>query len=128
MQGRELYEYALLRLVPRAEREEFFNIGVILYCRRSRYLGVKLQIDESLAQAMCKDIDLQAIRAHIRALQLIANGEKGGGVIAALDIADRFRWLTAARSTLLQCSKVHAGMTNDAAAALEDIFARHVCR
>lgn len=128
MQGRELYEYALLRLVPRAEREEFFNIGVILYCRRSRYLGVKLQIDESLAQAMCKDIDLQTIRAHIRAFQLIANGEEGGGVIAALDIADRFRWLTAARSTLLQCSKVHAGMTNDAAAALEDIFARHVCR
>jgi len=110
MSERTVYEYAVVRVVPRVEREEFINVGVALFCRKQRYAAVKFHLDEHKLKAIYKDIDLGLIKAHLESFQRICIGEKNAGKIATLEQDERFRWLTANRSTLIQCSPTHIGM------------------
>ncbi|HEY4061031.1 MAG TPA: DUF3037 domain-containing protein [Puia sp.] len=118
MQENHLFEYAVIRVVPRVEREEFLNVGVILYCPRPKFLQVMFTLDKQRLSAFSPSLDLAELEEHLRAFRQIALGEAEGGPIGRLDIASRFRWLTASRSTIVQTSKVHPGFCDDPAKAL----------
>src|SRR5687767_4729378 len=102
MPDNHVFEYAIVRVVPRVEREEFINVGVILYCRALGFLQTLFTIDEPRLLSLYSDLDLEDIRCHLKAFEQISSGNPDGGPIAALDLASRFRWLTAKRSTILQ--------------------------
>jgi hypothetical protein len=119
------YDYAVLRLVPRIEREEFVNAGVILFARRLDFLGLELDEPERLfqrARALCPQLEPRPIAAALAGLANIARGEPSGGPIAALSQSERFHWLTTPRSTLLQPSTVHSGLSEDPRATLARLF------
>jgi hypothetical protein len=118
MQEKHLFEYAVIRVVPRVEREEFINAGVILFCAKKKFLECRYLIDEAKVRALCKEIDLEQLTLNLQALRRICAGGKDAGVIGQLDAASRFRWLTATRSTVVQCSKVHPGFCDDPLGAL----------
>lgn len=122
MQGQHLYEYAVVRVVPRVEREEFINVGVILYCSGKKFLDVKFELDEKRLLAFPGCPEVTELRDNLRAFELICKGGRAGGAIGMLDLASRFRWLTATRSTVIQSSKTHPGFCNDAAETLEKLF------
>jgi hypothetical protein len=122
MQQKHLFEYAVIRVVPRVEREEFLNIGVMVYCAKLKFLRAKYLLDQERLTAFSKDLDLAEIREHVCAFERICLGDKDAGAIGKLDMASRFRWLTAARSTVLQTSKVHPGFCGDAEETLEKLF------
>ena len=122
MQDKHLFEYAVIRVVPRVEREEFLNVGVILYCARLKFLELAYLLDGNRLLALCPALDMEELNEHLRIFGEITRGSKAGGPIGQLDIASRFRWLTATRSTILQCSKVHPGLCTDAAAMLDRLF------
>lgn len=110
MSERTSYEYAVVRVVPRVEREEFINVGVALYCKKQRYAQFKFQINESKLLAIYAGADVDELNKHLASFQNICAGDKDAGKIASLEQAERFRWLTANRSTLIQCSPVHTGL------------------
>jgi Protein of unknown function (DUF3037) len=114
MPENHLFEYAVIRIVPRVEREEFLNVGVILYCSGLQFLASRFTLNEDRLHAFCEHTDLHEVREHLRAFELIARGSADGGPIAKLPVAERFRWLTATRSTIVQASKVHPGLCTDA--------------
>src|ERR1700753_1784291 len=122
MQQKHLFEYAVIRVVPRVEREEFLNVGVILYCAKLKFLEAHYHLDERRLLAFCKDCDIEELRSHICSFEHICRGDNDSGPIGKLDMASRFRWLTAARSTMLQTSKVHPGFCDDAGETLEKLF------
>lgn len=109
MSERTLYEYAVVRVVPRVEREEFVNVGVALYCKKFRYAELLFHLDESKLQAIYPEVDIALIERHLESFQKICAGDKNYGKIANLEQAERFRWLTANRSTIIQCSPTHIG-------------------
>jgi hypothetical protein len=113
MQGKCLFEYAVIRIVPRVEREEFLNVGVILYCKEKKFLQCIFTLDEERLRAFSPTIDIAEVRAYLCAFELICQGRREGGPIAQLDLSLRFRWLTATRSTILQTSKVHSGLSDN---------------
>ena len=119
MPGKYLFEYAIIRIVPGVEREEFLNVGVILYCRDVKYLSSRFTVNKERFKALCGDLDCQEVEEHLQSIERICKGDKAGGPIASLDLASRFRWLTATRSTVVQTSKVHPGFCEDAEATLE---------
>ncbi|TDG36101.1 DUF3037 domain-containing protein [Pedobacter changchengzhani] len=114
MQDHYLFEYAVIRVMPRVEREEFLNVGVILYCAKQNFLRMMFVINEDKFKFFAPELDLQALAQNLYSIQRISAGDKSAGSIAILDMASRFRWLTATRSTVLQCSKVHPGFCKDA--------------
>jgi hypothetical protein len=122
MQEQYLFEYAVIRVVPRVEREEFINIGVIIYCPKQKFLKVKFLLNETRVGAFAGDLDIDCLKDNINSFERICNGDKLGGPIAKLDMASRFRWLTATRSTVVQSSKVHPGLCHDADATLTKMF------
>jgi len=122
MQEKYLFEYAVIRLVPRVEREEFLNVGIILYCSAQKFLQAKFMLDGERMKAFSPGIDLSEMEDNLDAFCQISMGKKEAGPIAKLDQASRFRWLTATRSTVLQTSKVHPGFCEDAAETLERLF------
>jgi hypothetical protein len=108
MQEMNLFEYAVIRIVPRVEREEFLNVGVILYCSKQKFLQTKSHLNANRLSALCGDsVDVEELEQNLSAFAKISVGGKEGGPIGELDLASRFRWLTATRSTVLQTSKVH---------------------
>ena len=109
MQERHLFEYAVIRWVPQVERDEFVNIGVILFCSRKKVLSMLYHLDSSRLAAFNPSYDAVELGQHLLALQNICAGSIGAGPIAELDLASRFRWLTAMRSTIIQTSRVHPG-------------------
>ena len=117
-----VFEYAVLRVVPRVEREEFLNVGVVLYCRGLGFLQVRWQLPEARLHAFAPALDQAEVAARLQAFERICQGRAGGGVIGQLPVAERFRWLTATRSTVVQCSPLHPGRTADAATTLERLF------
>ena len=122
-----LFEYAVLRVVPRVEREEFLNVGVILFCPAQGFLQVKFEVNEARLQAFAgHQLDLGELRERLRSFERICRGRPEGGVIGALPLAERFRWLTAQRSTVVQTSPTHPGRCDDAAAVLARLFAQLV--
>ncbi|PUZ24416.1 Protein of unknown function [Chitinophaga costaii] len=118
MPDKHLFEYAVIRVVPRVEREEFLNVGVILYCRQKKFLQILFTIDERRLQVFTDAPDIGELRAVLCAFEQICQGTAAGGPIGRLDIAARFRWLTATRSTIVQTSKVHPGFSIDPANTL----------
>jgi hypothetical protein len=127
MQEKYLFEYAVIRLVPRVEREEFLNVGVILFCAKQKFLQAMCQLDESRLPTLFNNhIDIDEIRENLSALCKIATGGPEGGTIGELDAASRFRWLTATRSTVVQTSKVHPGFCTDARETLEKLYSQLV--
>jgi hypothetical protein len=126
MQGRHLFEYAIIRVVPRVEREEFLNVGVILYCRDLKFLQAVYTLDEKRLGALCAKLDCTEVEEHLRAIDWICQGDARGGPIAKLDLASRFRWLTATRSTVVQSSRVHPGLCEAPQETLHKLHAQLV--
>lgn len=122
MQESHVFEYATMRVVPRIEREEFLNVGVVLYCPKQKFLKAMILIDEDKLAAFSSELDIIQLERNLCAFEQICNGDKEGGPIATLDIASRFRWLTATRSTIVQASKVHPGLCTDALKTLNRLF------
>lgn len=121
-----LFEYAVIRIVPRVEREEFLNVGVILYCKKLNFLQVMFTVNEERLRAFCDQIDLAEVNAYIHAFENITKGGKEAGPIGQLDPASRFRWLTATRSTIIQSSKIHPGLCKDPLETLTRLHAQLV--
>jgi hypothetical protein len=128
VRGREDFQYAIVRVVPRVERGESLNAGVVLFCRRRDFLAAKVELDEAALAALAPGCDPAEVRPHLEALERVAAGDPAGGPIAALERSERFHWLTAPASTVVQTSPVHTGLTDDPAAALEHLFERLVSR
>jgi hypothetical protein len=126
--AREDFQYAILRVIPRVERGEVVNAGVVLFSRRLRFLAARTELDEAALAALSPGCDPAEVRAHLRTLELVAAGDPAGGPIAALEPSERFHWLTAPSSTIVQPSPVHTGLTADPAAELDHLFARLVRR
>ena len=127
MPEKQVYEYAVIRLVPRVEREEFLNVGVIVFCKRRNFLLVNYRLVATRIAAFSDDaLDLDESAAYLHTWELIANADPAGGKIARLDAPERFRWLTAPRSTIIQSSKVHVGRCEQPEAVLEDLFRKNV--
>lgn len=122
MQEKFTFEYAIIRVVPRVEREEFLNVGVVLFSKRPAFLEMKYVVDEKRLLALDPKIDIAEVRLHLNAFEQISKGDKQAGPIANLDHAERFRWLTAKRSTVVQTSAVHPGLCNDAAAVVDKLL------
>ncbi|MBB6501554.1 DUF3037 domain-containing protein [Pedobacter cryoconitis] len=126
MQDSHLFEYAVIRVVPRVEREEFMNVGVILYCAKQKFLKAEIRLDTERLISFSGNIAIDEIEANLQALKKICEGGKESGPIGALDLASRFRWLTAMRSTVLQTSRVHPGFCKDAMEKLSLILEEQV--
>jgi hypothetical protein len=120
------FDYAVVRLVPRVEREEFLNVGVILYCLSQGFLGAKVELDEARVSAFAPELDLEWVRGHLESLPRICAGGRAGGPIGRLSQKERFHWLVAPHSTIVQAGPVHSGLCEEPAAALEHLMDRMV--
>ncbi len=120
--ARSPFEYAIVRVVPRVERGEGFNAGIVLMCRPHRFLGARVALDEALLVAMSPDCDPEIVRRHLSAIEAIAGGQRDAGPIAALSMPERFHWLVAPSSTVIQPGEIHTGLTADPAVTLEHLF------
>ncbi len=120
---RSAYQYAIVRVVPRVERGECLNVGVILLCREASYLGARTELDGARLSAFSPGLEVDAIRPHLEAIEAIARGDEAAGPIARLGIGERFHWLVSPASTIIQPSPVHTGLTEDPAAELEHLVA-----
>jgi len=116
------FSYSVLRLVPRVERGEQINAGIVLFCRPLQYLGARTELDERRALGLFSDLDVESVRAHLAAVERIAAGDAAGGPIAQLDATARFHWLVAPASTIIQPSEVHTGICGDPRKQLERLF------
>jgi hypothetical protein len=122
MQEKNLYEYAVIRVVPRVEREEFLNVGIILFCKRARFIKMLYAVNETKLLLFSEDFDLEQLELNLSSFQKIAHGGKAGGPIGDFDIASRFRWLTAIRSSAIQTSRPHTGLCTDLEATVQRLF------
>jgi hypothetical protein len=120
------FDYAIVRVVPRVEREEFINVGVVLFCRTRRYLAARIELDERRLRALMPDIDLEVVRRHLAAIPRICAGGAEAGPIGRLSQSERFHWIVSPRSTVIQTSPVHSGVCHDPEAALEHLMATTV--
>jgi hypothetical protein len=116
------FDYAIFRIVPRVEREEFVNAGVIVYCAEQRFLAARVHVDEARLKALWPDLDIELVRQHLEAITRISSGDPSAGPIAHLAPGERFHWLVAPRSTMIQVSPVHSGICEAPAEALERLF------
>lgn len=122
----EPFQYAVVRVVPRVEREEFVNVGVIVFCRTRKFLRARIALDLRRAHALAPDIDLAAVAEHLEARARVASGDPDAGPIAALPQSERFHWLVAPSSTVIQTSSVHSGLCDEPEAVLDRLFAQLV--
>jgi hypothetical protein len=120
------YSYAVLRVVPRVERGEFMNVGVILFARTRSFLDARIALDDTRLRAFAPEVDLDSVKRHLAAIQAICAGTPEGGPIAAAPPSERFHWLTAPRSTVIQPSPIHVGVGADPRAALDELMAEFV--
>jgi hypothetical protein len=120
------FQYAIVRVVPRVERGECLNAGVVLFCRPRKFLGARIALDEDRLRALAPDADVDAVRGHLEAVRRIAAGDAGAGPIAALPASERFHWLVAPASTIIQSSPVHTGLSDDPEAELDRLVERLV--
>jgi len=116
------FSYAIYRIVPRVERGECVNVGVVVFARTLDYLGARTALDQRRLSALWPDVDPQTVRPHLDAIERIAHGDANAGPIAALDTTARFHWLVAPSSTIIQPSAVHTGVCGDPAAELDKLF------
>ena len=122
MQENHLFEYAVIRVVPRVEREEFLNVGVIVFCSKENFLQTKYLVNKKKIKNLFTHFDPHLLEKNLKAFERICKGDKKAGYIATLPMSERFGWLTATRSTILQISKVHSGLCENAETTLEKLF------
>lgn len=120
------FQYAIVRVVPRVERGECMNAGVVLLCRPTRFLAARVGLDEARLRALAPDVDPATIQEHLAAIERVAAGDPQAGPIARLGQGERFHWLVAPSSTVIQPSEVHTGLSDDPAAELDHLFERLV--
>lgn len=126
MKDKDLFEYAVIRTVPRVEREEFLNVGVVVYCRDQKFLKARFEVNKDRIRAFSPNINMQQVEEYLKAFGQICEGNPKVGAIGLLHIAERFRWLTAPRSTILQTSAVHSGFCINAEKKLNELYQRLV--
>lgn len=113
MQGKYLYEYAVIRVLPKVEREEFINVGIILFSKKAKFIKMLYRLNEERLNCFSKEWDYELLYSTLESFEKIVNGEKEGGAIAEFDIPERFRWLTAVRSSCVQTSRPHSGFSDN---------------
>jgi hypothetical protein len=113
------FDYTVIRVVPRVERQEFINAGVVVFCLEKRYLNALVQLDEQRLRALWPEVDVEVVRAHLDAIPLICAGDESAGPIAKLSQRERFHWVSAPRSTIIQPSPVHTGICDETGGVLE---------
>lgn len=121
-----LYEYAVIRLVPQVEREEFINVGVIVFSKKEKFIRTKIDFPEERLKLFKCELDLDQIKANLQAFEWISAGAKAGGPIACQELPERFRWLTAVRSSVIQTSRPHPGKTGDLEKEVGRLFEEYV--
>lgn len=126
MSARRAFDYVVVQVVPRIDRDERLNAGVVLFCPAAGFLGSRVRLDPERLRALAPGVDLAGVARQLEAIRAVAAGEPGAGPIAALSPSERFHWLSAPRSTIVQPSVAHAGLCEDPAAALERLFAAAV--
>ena len=126
MQDKHLYEYAVIRVLPRVEREEFLNVGIVLFCKKEKYLEMLYHLDGNKLKMFCEDLDLEQLKLNLQSFEKICKGDKDGGPIAQMDIPSRFRWLTAVRSSVIQTSRPHPGLCHDLNNTLQRLYSELV--
>lgn len=126
MPGPHLYEYAVIRVLPVLEREEFVNVGVVLFCKRPACIHIRTAVDDARLRAFHNDLDVEQVRENLRAFEQVARGEAEGGPIARFDVPSRFRWLTAVRSSAIQTSRPHPGLSDDLERTMDRLFSELV--
>jgi hypothetical protein len=119
---RSPFAYSIVRVVPRVERGERFNAGVVVFCRQRDFLGARVALDEKRLEALAPGSDASEVRSHLEAVVRVADGAPGAGPIAALPPSERFGWLVAPSSTIIQASEVHTGLCEDPGKTLESLF------
>ena len=122
MQGKHLFEYAVIRILPKVEREEFINVGIILFSKRAKYIRTMISLNEHRLGLFTTELDIDLLNEALKSLVKISMGSKDGGIIAQLDIPERFRWLTAVRSSCIQTSRPHPGFTDNLDLTVERLF------
>jgi hypothetical protein len=122
----DAFQYAIWRVVPSVERGESLNVGVVVFCRRRQFLAARTLVDDDRLRALAPDADVAALRAHLDGMVRVAAGDPAGGAVARLDQSERFGWLTAASSTIVQPSPIHTGLCDDPQAVLDRLFSRLV--
>ena len=122
MQQNNLFEYAVVRIMPRVEREEFMNVGIILYCAKLNFLQTLYTLNEERLRIFCTQVDKEELLQNLQAFERICVGGNNAGPIGKLETAERFRWLTATRSTILQTSKVHPGFSTNPQETLTKLY------
>ena len=122
MQEVNIYEYAVIRLVPKVEREEFFNIGLVMFSKKAKFIRVEFYLCPEKFQLMQSKLDYEDVVQNLVSFQKIAKGEKDGGPIAMLEIPERFRWLTAVRSAVIQTSRPHPGKSDNLDKTFDKLF------
>ncbi|GIV96815.1 MAG: hypothetical protein KatS3mg057_1472 [Herpetosiphonaceae bacterium] len=126
MPARSVFEYAIVRVVPRVEREEFINAGVIVFSRTLNFLGARVELDTRRLAALAPDLDVAAVQEQLQHIPLICAGGPAAGPLGLLPAAERFRWLVSPRSTVIQTSPVHSGICDDPHALLDKLMATMV--
>ena len=122
MQGKQVYEYAVIRVLPKVEREEFINIGIILFSKKAKYIRTIYKLDAVRLNAFSTELDMVLLEESLKSFEKICVGHKDGGAIAQLDIPERFRWLTAVRSSCIQTSRPHPGFSDNMDKSVEKLF------
>jgi len=122
MQEKHLYEYAVIRIVPKVEREEFMNVGIILFCKQARFIKVLYKLDASRLKLFSGELDIEQLEKNLGAFEKVSRGAKDGGPMAMEDLPSRFRWLTALRSSCIQTSRPHPGISTNLEKTVETLF------
>ena len=122
MHEKHFYDYAVIRVIPRVEREEFVNVGLMLYCKRQKYLRIRYHIPTEKIKAFCSEFDLNQLQQNLEALAAICEGKKEGGPIAQFEKDERFRWITAVKSSSIQTSRPHSGFSIDLDQTFEKLY------
>jgi hypothetical protein len=126
MQEQHLYDYAVIRVVPKVEREEFINIGLMVYCKRQKYLRIDYRIPKDKIQLFAPEFDIEQLEINLKSFYKICSGKKDGGPIASFELAERFRWLTAIKSSSIQTSRPHSGFSSDLDSTFDKLFSELV--
>ncbi len=126
MPTRSSFDYAVIRVVPRVDRGEFINAGIVVYCLAKDFLAARIELDEDRLRALAPDVEVSTVRDHLCAFERVCRGGPEGGPIGRLPQKERFHWLVAPRSTVIQLSPVHSGLAEDPDAALEHLMNRMV--
>ncbi len=122
MQDKVVYEYAVIRVVPKVEREEFINVGLILFSKRKRFIRFDYSISETKIRNFCSEFDIQQLQENLESFAKICAGSKEGGPIAMLEADERFRWITAIKSSSIQSSRPHPGLSSDLDATFDKLY------